>query len=214
MQFLFVQVRPFLCLCNLYWEVTTVGCVSEDLPKYVPHYLLGLTFELGLCCCPWVRSSSNRQTLSSHSLRTFCKALFPNHPVSECSLHLLFRLPSSQQKVGHRLTEVNYEAAVWDRLCLQEACCRGDVKHTSSCLTSVSRERPAPHLTFTLAHLSSVGWTALWPLPPSLPQNQKKRSNDVPIAVSVPRITKSREIKSGKTDPYAGRLQTLRAVNN
>lgn len=30
----------------------------------------------------------------------------------------------------------------WGRLCLQEACCRWDVKHTSSCLTSVSSK---PH---------------------------------------------------------------------
>lgn len=147
------------------------------------------------------------------------------------SLTFLFLLSTSQQKVGHRQSEVKYEAAVCRPAPVeadQEACCRGDVKHTSSCLTSVSIKpcrpvfKPQPHFQRPLlpSPFSQVGLSVelLCEPFPTLPSSKtKKDCDDVSDVDSVPRKTNSWAIKSWKTGSYAGtptRLQTFRDVNS
>lgn len=59
----------------------------------------------------------------------------------------------------------------WGRLCLQEACCRGDVKHTSSCLTSVSRTLWRPgHFPYSLARFCQFNCNLTPFSPPTKPK--------------------------------------------
>lgn len=120
---------------------------------------------------------------------------------------------------------MKYEAAVCRPAPVeadQEACCRGDVKHTSSCLTSVSIKpcrpvfKPQPLFQRPLlpSPFSQVGLSVelLCEPFPTLPSSKtKKDCDDVSDVDSVPRKTNSWAIKSWKTGSYAGtptRLQT------
>lgn len=108
-----------------------------------------MTFDLALCFCLWVWSSA-APTLPQDVLQS------PSFQIIQCGsvpfvlvlFVLTLHIPVESRSQADR-------GKVWGssllacpgrgRSCLQEACCRGDVKHTSSCLTSVSSEprRPA-----------------------------------------------------------------------
>lgn len=153
---------------------------------------------------PWRTRTEERPTLSKHCNKKTCSRLSKSASErGECAsvalLYFLFWLSTSQQKVGHRLTEVKYEAAVCWLARLQEACCRGDVKHRvpvwhlfPASLAGRPFSCQSDGALFCLSHLAAVRARSpcqvcqfncsVTPSSPPSPTGNQKNSDDVPIA--------------------------------